>query len=174
MDNIDTKQREFIEKICKDTWKEIYRFIYYKVQNREEAEDITQETYAKALSYLNKSDIKVLNYTGYLKAISMNIIRDNWRAKKRKGNLINIEDVNPELMSEADFSDMVDDRTIIENALRQLPKEQQTVLILRIIKGCSSAEAARVMNKKEGTVRVLQYRALKALSELLQKQQGRN
>ncbi len=42
----------FIEELCSGTWKEVYRFIYYKVGNREEAEDITQETYAKALDYL--------------------------------------------------------------------------------------------------------------------------
>lgn len=39
--------RDAIEKICLDTWEPLYRFIYYKVQNREEAEDITQETYIR-------------------------------------------------------------------------------------------------------------------------------
>ncbi|WP_243120828.1 hypothetical protein [Pelotomaculum sp. FP] len=36
-----------IEQICLATWEPLYRFIYFKVQNREEAEDITQETYVK-------------------------------------------------------------------------------------------------------------------------------
>jgi len=43
-----------IEDICSLTWETVYRFVYYKVQNRQEAEDITQETYVKALSIYKK------------------------------------------------------------------------------------------------------------------------
>ena len=51
MDSSGTEEelKKWIEKLCMDTWRETYRFIYYKVGNREEAEDITQETYAKAM-----------------------------------------------------------------------------------------------------------------------------
>jgi RNA polymerase sigma-70 factor, ECF subfamily len=46
------RSSNFIEDICTDTWEPVYRFIYYKVQNREEAEDTTQETYVKAIASL--------------------------------------------------------------------------------------------------------------------------
>lgn len=46
--------RKAIEKLCLATWESLYRFIYYKVQNREEAEDITQETYVKTLNSLQR------------------------------------------------------------------------------------------------------------------------
>lgn len=156
-----------MEELCESTWKEIYRFIYYKVQNREEAEDITQETYAKAIAYLNTSNMKIMNYRGFLKTISLNIIRDQWRTNKRRGGSINIDDVNPEDIAAADFAGASDDRAVIETALESLTQEQQTVIILRIMKGYSSAETAKIMNKKEGTVRVLQYRAIKALANVL-------
>ena len=109
----DTSKNEFIEKMCANSWKELYRFIYYKVQNREEAEDITQETYARAISYLERNNIKVIDDSSYLKAISMNIIRDQWRSRKRKGTRINIDEVNPEEFAEADFADTVNDRTMM-------------------------------------------------------------
>lgn len=48
-----------IEEICANTWEPLYRFIYYRVQNREEAEDITQETYVKAISYCQKGNTKL-------------------------------------------------------------------------------------------------------------------
>jgi RNA polymerase sigma-70 factor (ECF subfamily) len=163
----DTSQNEFIEKMCASTWKELYRFIYYKVQNREEAEDITQETYARAISYLDKTNIKVIEYSSYLKAISMNIIRDQWRSKQRKGRSVNIEEINPEEMAEGDFADTVNTRTMIDAAMGSLTKEQQTVITLRIIKGYSAAETAELMQKKESTIRVLQYRAIKALSKII-------
>lgn len=80
-----------IEEVCSDTWEVIYRFIYSKVQNRQEAEEITQETYVKALAYLQKNNIKIDKYTAYLKTISLNIIRDKWRKNKRQGKVIDIE-----------------------------------------------------------------------------------
>ena len=51
-----------IEELCSSTWESVYRFIYFKVQNRQEAEDITQETYVKALSHLRRSNIKIDKY----------------------------------------------------------------------------------------------------------------
>ena len=74
-----------MEEICTATWKELYRFVYYRVQNREEAQDITQETYVRAISYLEKNRDAVLDYRNYLKAIAMNIIRDQWRRKQISG-----------------------------------------------------------------------------------------
>lgn len=116
----DKRQNEFIEKMCENTWKELYRFIYYKVQNRQEAEDITQETYTRAISYLDKNNIKIIEYSSYLKAISMNIIRDQWRSKQMQGRNVNIEEVNPEELAEEDFANTVNDRTMIEAAMEGL------------------------------------------------------
>ncbi len=167
MGNIQNN-KEWLERICADTWKELYRFIYYKVQNREEAEDITQETYAKAISYLNKNDVMIHEYNNYLKTISMNIIRDRWRTRKRRGADMKLEDVDPEDISSEDFSDSLSNKVEMEEAMRQLTAEQQAVLDLRIIKGYSAAETARLMKKREGTIRVIQYRAVKALAKLLE------
>ncbi|MHB8129423.1 MAG: RNA polymerase sigma factor [Mobilitalea sp.] len=166
MGNIQKNQMEFMEEICADTWKELYRFVYYKVQNREEAEDITQESYIRAISYINRNDDKVIEYGSYLKAISMNIIRDQCRLTKRRGKTINIEEVNPEEYAEGDFADAVSDRAMIEKALECLTVEQQKVITLRIIKGYSVADTAKLMQKNQNTVRVLQFRAIKALSKI--------
>lgn len=156
-----------IEEICSATWEPVYRYIYYKVQNREEAEDITQETYAKALSYLKKGNINPDKYIGFLKTVALNILRDLWSKKKRRGTHVDLEAMNPLDHSLEDPSEMRTERILIENALIQLNKEQRTVIELRIIKGHSVAETARIMNKKEVTIRVMQYRALQVLAEIL-------
>lgn len=165
--------KEMIEKLCADTWRELYSFIYYKVQNREEAEDITQETYAKAISFLNRNDVNILAYKSYLKTIAMNIIRDQWRAKRRRGSSINLDDVKPEEIAMEDFTSSLSDKDQIEEAMSRLTKEQQTVIELRIIKGYTVTETAKLMQKKEGTIRVLQLRAVKALAKILEAVQGK-
>ncbi len=172
MENTNNK-KEMIEKLCANTWRELYGFIYYRVQNREEAEDITQETYAKAISYLNRQDVKIQESGSYLKAISLNIIRDRWKVKKRRGVSIPLEDVMPEEMIQEDFTGSLSDRDQINEAMKKLTKEQRVVLELRIIKGYSVKETARLMQRKEGTVRVLQFRAVKALTELLEADNNR-
>ena len=164
--------RDMIERLCADTWRELYRFIYYKVQNREEAEDITQETYVKAISFLNRNDVNILECLKYLKFIAMNVIRDQWRSKKRR-NSINIGEVNPEELALEDFADSLTEKTRLEEAINYLTKEQQTVIELRIVKGYTVAETAKLMEKKEGAVRVMQLRAVKALAKLLETEQGK-
>jgi RNA polymerase sigma-70 factor (ECF subfamily) len=156
-----------IQEICSSTWESIYRFIYYKVQNREEAEDITQETYVKALSHFQMGDIKIDKYIGFLKTVSLNVLRDKWRMSKRRGISVDFEAVNPEETAVQDAAEASTQRVLIENALKSLNEEQQTVIELRIVKGYSAAETAKIMNKKEGTIRVLQYRALQALAAIL-------
>lgn len=163
----NTKNKEFMEKICAETWKELYRFIYYKVQNREEAEDITQETYAKAITYVRNNDVQILEYSGYLKTIALNLIRDRWRAKKRHPEQVDLEAVNPEEAALEDFAEELDERLRMEEAMGRLTPEHQKVIELRIIKGYTASETAKLMKKKAGTVRVLQLRAVKALAKIL-------
>ncbi|HHV28920.1 RNA polymerase sigma factor [Acetivibrio mesophilus] len=156
-----------VEEICSSTWEAVYRFIYYKVQNRQEAEDITQETYVKALSHLQKNSVKIEQYTGFLKTVALNILRDKWRKKKRRGTNVNIEAIDAEKTAIEDETEASAQRELIRNALDRLNEEQRMVVELRILKGYSVAETARIIKKKESTVRVLQYRALQTLASIL-------
>ena len=162
----DSKSRS-IEEICASTWEQIYRFIYYKVQNREEAEDITQEAYVKAISHIQKGSIQPDKYTGFLKTVALNVLRDLWRKNKRRQRNVNIECIDPLEKSIEDASEASTQRLIIEQALNQLSEEQRTVIDLRILKGYSVVETAKRMDKKEGTIRVMQYRALQNLARIL-------
>jgi RNA polymerase sigma-70 factor (ECF subfamily) len=156
-----------IEEICSSTWEPLYRFIYRKVQNREEAEDITQEAYVRALSKVQGGDTRVDKYISYLKVISLNILRDRWRRKKRRGITINLDDVKPMEAAFEDTAALVAQRDFIKSALNKLNEEQRNVIELRILKGYSVAETAQIMDKRDGTVRVIQYRALQNLAALM-------
>lgn len=152
--------------MCSSTWKTIYKFIYFKVQNREEAEDITQETYIKALSYMQKSNMKIDKHIGFLKTVSLNILRDRWRKGQRLGTNIDIENLNPIELSLGDTTEAFANQDLIKSALKVLKEDYRTVIELRIIKGYSLSETAKIMNKKETNISVLQYRALQSLSKI--------
>lgn len=157
-----------IEEICGATWEPLYRFIYFKVQNREEAEDITQETYVKALSYPRRNKINPDKYIAFLKTIALNVLRDRWRKDKRRGIKVDLELVNPAETAVEDPTEASTQRMLIKNVLDRLSEDQRKVVELRIINGFSVAETARMMNKKEVTIRVLQYRALQTLANILE------
>lgn len=162
--NLDMRNLQ-IEKLCSDTWKDIYRFIYYKVLNREEAEDITQETYIKAFAYLKEKNPDIDNYLGFLKTIALNILRDRWRIKKRAGYIINIEELDEGAIKSEDFTENTINHIVIEKVMQSLTFEQRRIIELRIIKGFSVVETAKVMKKSEGAIRIMQYRALQDLAE---------
>lgn len=159
--------RDAIEKICLDTWEPLYRFIYYKVQNREEAEDITQETYIRSLEYLKKRTFSPDNFLAFMKTVSLNLIRDRWRQKKRSWLLVNFQELNPKYTAQADKENEITQRLFLENALSKLSRDQRSIIDLRIIKGYSVAETAKLLRKTEGAVRTAQYRALKSLTKIL-------
>lgn len=168
-DNIKIKidEKDSIEELCEATWEQLYRYVYFKVQNREEAEDITQETYIKAISYIQKNNVKIDKILSFLRTVSLNVLRDRWRKGKRQGIAINLDDINPNEKAIEDSIENMAQHELIKNALKQLNEEQRTVIDLRILKGYSVNDTAKNMDKEEGHVRVLQYRALKKLTELL-------
>ncbi len=158
---------KLIEQICLDMWEPLYRFLYWKVQNREEAEDITQETFVKTLTYLQEHQSPGDNFLGFMKIIALNIIRDRWRQNKRRGVPINIEAVSLEETAGVDPQTLIAQRLQIENALAKLSEDQRAVLDLRIVKGYSVAETARLVGKTEAAVRTSQYRALQGMAQIL-------
>jgi RNA polymerase sigma-70 factor (ECF subfamily) len=162
-----TGDLEAIEQICAATWEPIYRFIYAKVQNREEAEDITQETYCKTLVYWREHKSLPENLLGYMKTIALNLVRDRWRQKKRRGTQISFAEENPEEIMNLDQQMDITRRLQIEKAIAGLSEDQRKIIDLRIIKGYSVAETARLTNKTEAAVRTSQYRALQALALIL-------
>jgi len=152
-----------IAEICENTWEPLYRYIYYRVQNREEAEDITQETYVKSLSYPKFKEIGRDGYMAFFKTVAMNIIRDRWRKSKIMGINTNIDSIPEIEASTDDIADTTNRQLFIKRSLSKLNEDQRKVIELRIINGYSVSETARIMGIKAGNVRVLQYRALKNL-----------
>ena len=85
-----TGKQQNLQNWCKDSWTVVYRYVYGFVQNREEAEDITQETYTHTLRKLSSPED--LPNKSYLKTVALNIIRDRWRRLKVRGKQVPLED----------------------------------------------------------------------------------
>lgn len=147
-----------LEQICRTTWREVYGFAYHLVQNREEAEDVTQETYARLLRHLPR--LRPGELGGLLRTIARNIVRDRWR--RQRTDWVPLENEDP-VGTPSDH----DQRLTVQAALNSLPAEQRMVVELRIIHGYSVAEVAARLQTTEASVRSRQYRAMQRLAEIL-------
>lgn len=151
-----------VQRWCDQTWPRLYRFIYNRVQNRQEAEDFTQETYARAFAHL--SSLENLPPPQYLQTIALNLIRDRWRRKRNQGIQVPLEE---SLLLGDSQTEAVIDRTWLAGLMAQLSADHRMVLQLRIVEGYSRAETARKMGRSEDAIRGLQYRAVQALRDLI-------
>lgn len=156
-----------IDEICDLTWKPLYHYIYYKVQNREEAEDIVQEAYMRAIPYLKKGKVHPDKYIQFMKTVALNVLRDSWRKMKREGVTVSIDAVAPIQEESGNPEEINTSRMFVEYALRKLSEDDRRIIELRILQGYSVADTAKVLQKTEGAVRVAQHRALKRLAEKL-------
>jgi RNA polymerase sigma-70 factor (ECF subfamily) len=152
---------EDLREWCARTWPAVYKFIYRLVQNREEAEDLTQETYFRAVRKGFPQDEPP--HMGYMIAVATNLVRDYWRRQRVRGVLSPLEEAALDMAAQGDDGLA----GIVRGLLTELPEEYRQVLDLRIAQGYSRTETAEKMGKSAGAVRGLQYRALLALRELV-------
>jgi RNA polymerase sigma-70 factor (ECF subfamily) len=150
----------------------VYRHVYYHVSNHADAEDITQEVFVRAWGAIVKYKTTGAPFVAWLFAIAHNLITDHYRAKKNpiplddvidRGEALNqTEETSPEAMTEADF-----DRGCVRHAILRLKGDKQKVILMRFIDGFSHEEIAKALNKTEGAIRVIQFRALCDLRRML-------
>jgi RNA polymerase sigma-70 factor (ECF subfamily) len=145
----------------------IYRYVFYRVNDAAEAEDLTETVFLKAWEALEDYRLRDVPFGAWLYRIAHNVVVDRHRTHKEtltlEGHLV----LHDTVSSPEDSLDQHETIESVAHALAQLSPVHRQVLILRFISGLSHAETARVLKRSEEAVRVLQHRALYALRELL-------
>lgn len=147
----------------------IYRFVYFRVEDQQTAEDITSQVFLKAWSNLDRFQFSRTPYLAWLYTIAHNAVIDHYRTRKVTTALDDVQ------LSQPDHSEQVEneiDLTVemgsVKMALQALTDDQQKVLTLKFIEGMSNNEIARHLGKREGAIRALQMRGLQALAKQLE------
>lgn len=146
----------------------IFRYVFYRVGNQQEAEDLTETTFIKAWEAVAGYRIGELPFVAWLYRIARNAVIDSSRKRT-------VETVDIETQPLASPGNTLEEEVIqgshldqVMAAMARLPEEQQEVVTLRFLSGLSHIETAEIMGKSPESVRVLQFRALKALRLWLQ------
>ncbi len=145
------------EKIYNEESEYIYRFIYGMVYNQDDANEILQETFYRAIRHGKKG---VKNMRAYLIRIARNIIYDNWRKRKKEE-----EEMREVEKGESDTNLKID----IEKAIKSLNPEFKEVFVLKEINGLNYDEIAVQLKIPVGTVKSRLNRARLELREKLRR-----
>jgi RNA polymerase sigma-70 factor (ECF subfamily) len=149
----------------------VYRYIYYRVSNQTLAEDLTSETFIRALRRITSYTWQGRDFGAWLVTIARNLIADHFKSGRYR-----LEVATSDLVEAgADRSEEGPENEVLTgitnaallDAVKSLNAEQQECISLRFLQGMSVAETAAIMGKNEGAIKALQYRAVKSLSRLL-------
>lgn len=155
-------KEEFREIYLKYSEK-IFRFLFWHVGSKIEADDLTSEVFYRAFKNWKKFDGKYIQ--AWLYRIARNLLTDYYRGKKtvslEKASTVAFE---PEFEEEIAKKENI---VRIKSALQELPGNLKEVVILRFFENLSAAKVGEILSISEVNVRVLQFRALKKLKEIL-------
>jgi RNA polymerase sigma-70 factor (ECF subfamily) len=153
----------------------IYRFIYFKVATKQDAEDLTSEVFLKIWQYLIQTEDIVENLKALIYKTARNSVIDFYRRSASRHFLPDYEILNDlEDQRQQNLLARIEKQVEIKNIeiiLRLLKDEYREVIILRYLEELSIKEIAAILDKSKGSVRVLLHRALKVARELF-KQNG--
>jgi RNA polymerase sigma-70 factor (ECF subfamily) len=147
----------------------VFRFIYFRVNDRALAEDFTSETFLRALRRISSVNYQGRDIGAWFVTIARNIILDHMKSARHRLEITT--DDTPERKDRAASPedavvDLLTSERLME-AVRQLGDEQRECVMLRFIQGFSVSETAAVMGKNDGAIKALQHRAVRKLAELV-------
>ncbi len=143
----------------------IYNYIYYRVGNVHDAEDLTARVFYRALAHIDEYRDRGAPFAAWLYRIAHNLVA-NWYRDRGRRHDIRLDDLvgiaergdGPEHLAERS-----EEARVLLSAMSTLPAERQQLLILKFVEGMSNVEIARVMGRTEGAIKSLYHRTLIAL-----------
>lgn len=145
----------------------VYRFFRFKVPAADAAEDLTQRVFLKMIEQLPNYESRGIPFAAWLFRVARNAWIDDHRTRRDSVPLEALQNSpsnvdGPDLLAAASL-----EADLLRAAVNALPSEQRDVIACRFFAGLSPRETAALMSRSEGSVRVLQHRALGALRRRL-------
>ena len=147
----------------------MFRFIYYRVNDRALAEDFTSETFVRALRRISTITYQGRDIGAWFMTIARNIVFDHAKSARHRLESTTGETIEPGEHAQSTENAVLEslDAERLRAAVDKLGDEQRECVTLRFMQGLSVSETAAVMGKNDGAVKALQHRAIRKLAEIL-------
>jgi len=141
--------------------EDVLRYVDSFVRDRHEAEDITQNVFAKLITAIGKYQQREVPFDAWILRVARNAALDHLRARRAiPTDEVRLADADPAQAG-------IDRGQALRQALESLPEDQREVLVLRHIVGLSPVEIAGTLDKTESSVHGLHHRGRRALQASL-------
>ncbi len=146
----------------------IYKYILFQVRgNQQIAEDLTEEVFLRTFKLVLKKPKKKGHFRALVYKIAHNIVIDTYRTEKFPVDIETVQDLEDKGYSPESWVQNQELSDELAEAVNQLKPKMKEVIILRFVAGLSIAETAKILDISEGYVRVIQFRALQSLKEMI-------
>jgi RNA polymerase sigma-70 factor (ECF subfamily) len=159
--------KEALAQIHDTYYVPVFRYISFRVNDYQTAEDLASEVFTRLLSALRDVSAPQNTLRGWLFGVASKVVKDHYR-KQYRSEQISLDDSLPSLdAGPAQVVETILNQERLYEAMGSLTEEQKNVIALRFGYGMSIRETAQTMGKSEGSVKMLQARAIGGLSRKL-------
>ena len=159
--------QEALAQIHEQYYDSIYRYMTYRVNDLQTAEDLTSEVFVRFLHAIQQKNAPQNTIRGWLFGTASLILKEHYRKKKRTQLTELSESLPGETVEPTEKLEVQENKEALREALTNLTEEQQQVLALRFGYEMSVRDVAETMNKSEGSIKMLQVRAIAALTRIM-------
>lgn len=139
----------------------VYAYVARRVGNRDTAEDLTADVFHRALANIGKYESRGVPFGAWLYRIAANAIADKWKHTAKESGNPAPEEID---LSKSDC-DATEHRAQLFQSVRTLPSDQRRVIQMRFAEEKSIRDIAQSLQKSEGAIKQLQFRALQNLRD---------
>jgi RNA polymerase sigma-70 factor, ECF subfamily len=147
----------------------VFRYVLFRTSDRSLAEDLTQETFVRALRRISSVSYQGRDIGAWFVTIARNLIFDHVKSSRYR-----LEQTTNEIIELAPSTGGPEQEVLnlatndeLLRCVGKLNRDQQECIQLRFLQGLSVAETAEIMDRNEGAVKALQHRAVRRLAQLL-------
>jgi RNA polymerase sigma-70 factor (ECF subfamily) len=158
--------RSALEELYLLHFDRIYGYLHVSVGNRQDAEDLTTQTFLRMLESIGRFRWQSAPFSAWLFRIAHNLTIDHFRARRRVQAVDAVPEVDEEPSAEVQALDSIARFGMLE-LIDRLSPEQRQVLTLKFFYGFENSETAGILDKSENAVKSLQHRALASLERQL-------
>ncbi len=147
----------------------VYRYVLFRVGDRTLAEDVTSETFLRALRSIGSISYQGRDVGAWFVTIARNIVFDHVKSSRYRLEITTAELADNREVTDGPEQEVLTDATNAEllRCVAQLGDDQRDCITFRFIQGLSVAETAARMGRNEGAIKALQHRAVRRLAQLL-------
>lgn len=147
----------------------VFRYVLFRVEDRSLAEDVTSETFLRALRRISTVSYRGKDVGAWFVTIARNLVLDHVKSSRYRMEVATAEPSESARTASGPESQVLADAAAAEllRCVRLLGADQRECVTLRFLRGFSVAETARTMGRNEGAVKALQHRAVRRLAQLL-------